>query len=94
MYFGCFFSIGPGGRCLPIKVLVEVTKVQERWQSYFYKLFNGERFEVSQYLEHLAREEQQDLGPCRPITREEVKEVLRKMEVHKAVGPDNISVEI
>jgi len=29
------------------KVLVEDTKVQERWQSYFYKLFNGERFNVS-----------------------------------------------
>ena len=38
------------------KVLVEDNKVQERWQSYFYKLFNGERFDVSQHTEHLARD--------------------------------------
>ena len=29
------------------EVLVEDTTVQERWQSYFYKLFNGEGFDVS-----------------------------------------------
>jgi len=29
------------------KVLVKDTKVQERWQSFFYKLFNGEGFEFS-----------------------------------------------
>ena len=40
------------------KVLIEDTKVQERWQSFFYKLFNGERFDVPQDTEHLAQEEQ------------------------------------
>ena len=29
------------------KILVEDTKVHERWQSYFYKLFNGKRFDIS-----------------------------------------------
>jgi len=76
------------------KVLVEDTKVQERWQSYFYKLFNGEGFEVSQHIEYLPKEEQQDFRPCRIITKEEVKEALRKMKVGKVVGPDNIPVEI
>jgi len=38
------------------KVLVEDNKVQQRWKSYFYKLFNGERFGVSQRTEHLAQE--------------------------------------
>jgi len=76
------------------KVLVEDYKVQERWQSYFYKLFNGERFEVSQCTEHLAQEEQQNSTPCGLITREEVKETLRKMKAGKAVGPDGISVKI
>jgi len=33
------------------KVLIEDTKLQERWRSYFYKLFNGERFEVSPHTE-------------------------------------------
>jgi len=42
----------------------------------------------------LAREKQQDFRPYRPITREEVKEALRKMKVGKEVGPDSIPVEI
>ena len=76
------------------KVLVEDAKVQERWQSYFYKFFNGKRFDVFHHTTHLARDEQQSSQPCRPITREEVKEGLRKMKVGKAVGPDCIPVEI
>jgi len=76
------------------KVLINDTKVHERWQSYFYKLFNGERFDVLQHTTLLAREEQQSSRPCRPITREEVKEALRKMRVGKAVGPDCIPMEI
>jgi len=32
------------------KVIIEDTKLQERWQSYFYKLFNGERFDIPQHL--------------------------------------------
>jgi len=32
--------------------------------------------------------------PCHLITREEVKEALRKMKVGKVVGPDSIPVEI
>ena len=42
----------------------------------------------------LAQEEQPNFRPCRHITKEEVKEALRKMKVRKAVGPDNILVEI
>jgi len=76
------------------KVLVEDTKVQERWQSYFYKLFNGERFDVSQHTEHLAREEQQNSRPYRLITKEELKEALRRIKGEKAVFPDSIPVEV
>jgi len=39
----------------------------------------------------LAQEEQQNSIPCCPITREEVKEALRKMKVG---NPDSILVEI
>jgi len=42
----------------------------------------------------LAREDQQNSRPCRLITKEEVKDALRKMRGGKAVGPDNIPVEI
>jgi len=76
------------------KVLVEDAKVQERWQSYFYKFFNGKRFDVFHHTTHLARDEQPSSQPCCLITREEVKEAQRKMKVGKAVGPDCILVEI
>ena len=49
------------------RVLLEDVKVQDRWQSYFCKLFNGEDLDVSQHTEHLAREEQQNYKPDRPI---------------------------
>jgi len=42
----------------------------------------------------LACEEQQNSRPDHPITREEVKEALRKMKSGKAVGPGNIPVEV
>ena len=70
------------------KFLVKDNKVQERQQSYFYKRFNGERFDIFQDIEHLAQEEQQNCRPCRPITKKEVKEALRKIKVRKVVGPD------
>ena len=72
------------------RVLVDEAKVQERWQGYFCKFFNGEGLDVSQHIELLAGEEQQDYKLGRPITREEVKEALRKMKSGKAVGPDSI----
>ena len=68
--------------------------MRDRWQGYFCKLFNGEDVDVSQHTEHLAREERQNCKPGQPITREEVKEALRKMKSGKAVGPDNIPVEV
>jgi len=78
------------------RALVEDAKVQERWQGYFCKLFNGEGLEVDGDLstEHVAGEEQQNYGSGQPITREEVKEALRKMKSGKAVGPDSIPVEV
>jgi len=76
------------------KILVEDTRVQERWRSYFYKLFNEERFDVSHHTEHLDREEQQNSRPCHPITKEEVKKALQNTKVGKAVDPGNIPLEI
>jgi len=65
------------------RVLVDDDEVQERWLGYFCKLFNGEDLGVPQHTEHVAREEQQNYKPDRPITREEVKEALRKMKSGK-----------
>jgi len=44
--------------------------------------------------EHGAREEQQNYEASQPITREEVKEALKKMKSGKAVGPDSIPMEV
>jgi len=76
------------------RVLVEDVKVQGRWQDYFRKLFNGEDLDVSPHTKHVACEEQQNYELNRPITREEVKEALRKMKSGKAVGSDSIPVEV
>jgi len=73
------------------KVLTEDTKRQERWKSYFYKLFNEERFDVSQLTKG---EEQHSFRSCSRTTKDEVQEALRKKKVRKAVGLDSIHVEI
>jgi len=42
----------------------------------------------------LAREEQHNYRPDQPITKEEVKEALRKIKSGQAVGSDRIPVEV
>ena len=51
-------------------------------------------FDVTQHMLQVAREEQDNSKTCGPITREEVKEVLRKTKAEKAIGLDGIPVEI
>jgi len=41
------------------KILIDDTKVQERWKSYFYKLFYRVRFNNSHHSEQSGGEEQQ-----------------------------------
>ena len=50
--------------------------------------------DVPQLTERLAREEQQNYKRDRPITREEVKEALKKMKRGEAVGLDSIPIEV
>ena len=76
------------------RVLVEGTKVKERWQEYFCKLFNREGLDISQLTKPMAREEQKNYKPGLPITKEEVKEALSRMKSGKAVGSDSIPVEV
>ena len=75
------------------KVLVEETEIRERWRSYFSRLFNGVN-EYSLQVERGVQEGQLIVRECSHISKEEVKEVLRKMKSEKAVGPDLIPVEI
>ena len=77
------------------KVLVEEIEIQERWRSYFCRLFDGESVsEHSLRLERGVHERHLNVRACRGISKVEVEGALRKMKVGKAVGPDLIPVEI
>ena len=75
-------------------VLVEETKIMERWRSYFSVLFNGERSEYPLRLERRIQEGHQNDKVCSRISKEEVNDALRNMELGKVVGPGLIFVGI
>jgi len=75
------------------KVLVEEVEIRDRWRSYFSKLFNDED-EYSLRDERCVREGHLNIGECSRISKEEVKEALRRMKSRKAAGPDLIPVEV
>jgi len=75
------------------KVLVEETEIKETWRSYFARLFNGEN-EYPLRAESGVREGHLNISEGGRISKEEVKEALRKMKSGKAVGPDLILVEV
>ena len=76
------------------RVLVKSKDIKARWRNYFHKLFNGtrERQEVTE--DFGAAQGQRNYCFCRKITKEEVKRALRKMGRAKAVGPDQIPIEV
>jgi len=75
------------------KVLVEETKSRERWQNYFDRLFNGEN-EYPLRAESGVQEGHLNVRECSHISKEDVKEALRKMKFDKAVGLDFIPMEV
>ena len=75
------------------KVLVEEVEIRDRWRSYFSKLFNGEGG-YSLRGERCVQERHLNIEECNRISKEEVKEALRRMKSEKTVGPDLIPVEV
>ena len=75
------------------KALVEETKIRERWRGYFYRLFNGDN-EYSLHLVQGVQERDPNDRACSHISKEEVKDTLRRTKSGKAVGPDHIPMEI
>lgn len=73
------------------EVLVRDREIQDRWRRYFAGLMNdvGES-EIVEQVEKRVEEEQE----VEPVTLEEVKCALRKMEAGKAVGPDGIPGDV
>ncbi|KAK9053900.1 hypothetical protein SSX86_024975 [Deinandra increscens subsp. villosa] len=76
------------------RVLVKEPDIKMRWQNYFNNLFNGGRTHIDEDVYSPAQERHQFNCYCRGISLEEVKTALRKMGRAKAVGPDNIPIEV
>jgi len=72
------------------KVLIEDVEIKERWQRFFIKLLNrkGVREDPS------GGEESSEQSADDHITKEEIREALQKMSNGKAVGTDQIPVEV
>ena len=72
------------------KVLTKDAEIKERWQRFFAKLLNGKG----------RGDDCSRGGECRDqragamITKEEIREALKKMAKGKVVGPDQILVEV
>jgi len=74
-------------------ILTEKQQVLERWKCYFNEALNRElppdhansRYEIESLNEELE---------IRPLTYNEVKEIIHKLRNNKAPGPDNIISEL
>ncbi|KAM1719513.1 hypothetical protein ACFX12_021307 [Malus domestica] len=76
------------------KVLATENAVKDRWKCYFHNLFN-EGHERSASLGELSNSEEcRNYSFYRRIRKEEVVVALKKMKHRKAVGPDDIPIEV
>ena len=69
--------------------LSENEEILQRWRRYFHELMNEENPRCRRHEVQVAIDEEVE-----NIRREEVTKTLKKMKKGKAVGPDNISIEI
>jgi len=76
------------------RVLVQERGIKDRWKKYFHNLFN-EGYEVVPESNRLdIGEEDRNYKYYRRIQEHEVREALKRMSSGKAVGPDNIHIEV
>lgn len=75
-------------------MLINEDAIKERWNRYFYKLFNEARGSESGVEQGVSLSPAQTMGSCERISKEEVKGALQKMGRGKAVGPDQIPIEV
>ena len=74
------------------RVLVKEEHIKKRWKSYFDKLFNGNN---TKYWSKLSNPiEDRNCRFVRRIRMTEVKGALRRMKMGKAVGPNEIPIEV
>jgi hypothetical protein len=70
---------------------VKDEEIKNRWREYFDKLFNYESEKIAIELDDSIDTNRRFV---RRIQESEVKEVLKKMKTGKALGPDDIPIEV
>jgi hypothetical protein len=73
------------------KLLVKDEEIKNRWRAYFDKLFNDESEKTAIEFDDSIDTNRRFV---RRIQESEVKEALKKMKTDKALGPDDIPIEV
>jgi hypothetical protein len=73
------------------RFLVKDEKIKNRWREYFDNLFNDESEKIAIDLDDSINTNRRFV---RRIQESEVKENLKKMKTCKALGPDDIPIEV
>jgi hypothetical protein len=73
------------------RLLVKDEEIKNRWREYFDKLFNDESEKTAIQLDDSIDTNRQFV---RRIQESEVKEAFKKMKTGKALGPDDIPIEV
>ena len=76
------------------RVLFDDAEFKQRWQMYFSKLLNGEMMEDFRSRRRESSESQLDPRFYEHISKDDIKESLRKMTNGKVEGPDQILVKV
>ena len=76
------------------KVLFLEEDIQQRWMRYFDKLFNEGCESSIEFRDLSTFNANRDFCFYRHISKTEVEEALKKMKCGKAVGPDDIPIEV
>ena len=75
-------------------MLAKEAEIKERWQKYFSKVLTDEGLEDFQNRERESIERQFYSRLCESISKDEIKEALKKISNRKAEGSDQILVEV
>jgi hypothetical protein len=73
------------------RLLMKDNEIKNRWKEYFDKLFNDESEKTTIELDDSIDTNRRFV---RRIQESEVKEILKKMKTSKALGPDEIPIEV
>ena len=75
-------------------MLFEDAEIKEKSQRYFFNLLNGEGMEDFRSRKRECGKRSADPRECGHISKDEIKEAMRKMPNGKTEGPDQIPVKV